>query len=270
MTYRESDEFRRLLAHTEDLLARQSGALQSTAFLNPKEQYFLRDALARRGEDGRTLFFGGAPGAQRQKLFVLPQYIADLCAGEPLFETATTCLGGDAFGAICPLLITGGGFRAFSHRDYLGSLLALGIERSTLGDIVLQSDCSAIVFAARAAADLLCTLDARIASDRVRIEKTVLPPSFRIEQRFSAVSDTVASPRLDAVTAALGRLSRERAKDEIVRGAVECNYETEFSPDATVEAGDILTLHGVGKFEITDLSARTQKGRIRLCAKRYE
>ena len=270
MTYRESDEFKLLLAHTEDLLARQSGVLQSTAFLNPKEQYFLRDALARRGADDRTLFFGGAPGALRQKLFVLPRYIADLGAGEPLFETAVTYLGADAFDEICPLRLTGGGFRAFSHRDYLGSLLSLGIERATLGDIVLQCDCSAIVFASAAAADLLCTLEVRIASDKVKVEKTVIPPSFCIEQRFSAVSDTVASPRLDAVTAALGRLSRERAKEEIVRGAVERNYETEFSPDETVEAGDILTLHGVGKFEITDLSAQTKKGRIRLCAKRYE
>lgn len=270
MTYRESDEFKLLLAHTADLLDRAAADVQSTAFLNPKERFFLCAELARRGEDRRTLCFGGAPGAARQKLFVLPPYISDLCAGAPTPEDARLYLGEDAFASVVPLEIAGGGFRAFSHRDYLGSLLSLGLARSALGDILPQGDSSAVVFADRAAADFLCESEVRVASDRVRVRRVRLPADFCIEQKFSPVCDTVASPRLDAVAAALGNFSRERAKAEITGGAVELNYETRFAPDAPVGAGDILTLHGVGKFEITDLSEQTRKGRLRLLAKRYE
>ena len=270
MHYLDSDEFKLLFAHVRDLLDRPAAEALSTAFLNPKEQYFLSQELRRLGAFHRTLFSGGAPGAARQKLFVLPLYVCDLCEDGGLFDAAKLYLGDEAFSSIVPLCITGGGFRTFTHRDYLGSLLSLGISRASLGDIVPTRECAAVVFADAAVADFLCGENVRIASDKVRITRATLPQSFCIVQRFSPVSDTVASPRLDAVAAALGNLSRERAKEEILRGAVELNYEAQSAPDAPVAAGDILTLHGVGKFEIAELSDKTKKGRLRLLAKRYE
>ena len=62
---------------------------------------------------------------------------------------------------------------------------------------------------------------------------------------------------------------REAAKEKIVAGEVEHNYETAVRPDAAVAAGDALSVRGVGKFEVESVSDPTRKGRFRLIARKY-
>ncbi len=275
MRYRDSDEFKLLCRRAEDAFARATGDLVSTAFLNPAEQYFLGQYLRERGYADRAFFFGGAEGAQRKKLFACPEYIAALCDGGSLYDAAIDFLGADAFGDICPLLIYGGGFRDFTHRDYLGGILALGLDRSAVGDIAPIDEYSAYIFVSRSAARFLTEGDfsetggIRIARDRVKIERAALPAGYRIEQKYRTVTDTVASERLDCVVAALCNLSREAAKEKILQKEVEQNYETAEEISATVSAGDHISVRGVGKFSVESVADPTKKGRLRLIARRF-
>lgn len=269
LSYRDSEDFRLLCARAEDLCARAAGEICATTFLNPGEQYFLSQYLNSAGHAGRTAFFGGAPGAQRRKLFVFPEYIAQLADGGDLLQTALDFLGADALDEIRALKIRGGGFRDFSHRDYLGALLSLGVERSAVGDIAPIDAYSAYVFVGRKIENFLLETELRIANDRVRVERAALPFGYRIEQRFLEISDTVASARLDCVTAALCHLSREAAKAKIVSGDVELNYEPVCEGSREVRENDVLTVRGTGKFCIEHIGDPTKKGRFRLTAKKY-
>ncbi|MBQ9133647.1 MAG: hypothetical protein IJX64_03850 [Clostridia bacterium] len=275
MRYRDSDEFKLLCRRAEDAFARATGDLVSTAFLNPAEQYFLGQYLREKGYADRAVFFGGAPGAQRKKLFACPEYIAALSEDGDLYGAATSFLGEDAFGEICPLKIFGGGFRDFTHRDYLGGILALGLDRSAVGDIALIDEYSAYIFVSRKVASFLTEGDfsetggIRIAKDRVKIERATLPAGYVIEQKYKAVTDTVASERLDCVIAALCNLSREAAKEKILRQEVEQNYETAEEISAAVKAGDHISVRGVGKFLVESVADPTKKGRLRLAAKKF-
>lgn len=275
MRYRESDEFKLLCARAEEAFARAKGDLVSTVFLNPAEQFFLAQFLRERGLASRAVFFGGAPGAQRKKLFACPEYIADIAFGGDLYTAATSFLGEDAFGDICPLKISGGGFRDFSHRDYLGGILSLGLDRTAVGDIAPIDEYSAYIFVSRKVANFLTEGDfsetggIRIAKDRVRITRATLPAGYVIEQKYRPVSDTVASERLDCIVAALCNLSRESAKERILAGDVEHNYETAAEISVTVHADDHISVRGVGKFRIDSVADPTKKGRLRLQAKRF-
>ncbi len=275
MRYREGDEFKLLCKRAEDAFARATGNLVSTAFLNPAEQYFLAQFLREKGYADRAVFFGGAPGAQRRKLFALPEYIAALAEDGDLYTAAVSFLSEDAFGDICPLKVFGGGFRDFTHRDYLGGILALGLDRSAVGDIAPIDEYSAYVFVSRKVAGFLTEGDfsesggIRIAKDRVKIERAVLPDGYVIEQKYKTVTDTVASERLDCVIAALCNLSREAAKDRILGQTVEQNYEPAEEISATVKAGDHISVRGVGKFLVESVSDPTKKGRLRLVAKKF-
>ena len=275
MQYRESEEFKLLCAKAEDAFARAKGDLVSTAFLNPAEQYFLSRFLRERGLSSRAVFFGGAPGAQRKKLFACPEYLADIAFDGDLYTAATSFLGEDAFGDVCPLKISGGGFRDFSHRDYLGGILALGLDRSAIGDIAPIDDFSAYIFVSRKVANFLVEGDfresggIRIAKDRVKITRTTLPEGYRIEQKYLPVTDTVASERLDCIVAALCNLSRESAKEKILCGEVEHNYDTATEISVSVNASDHISVRGVGKFLIESVADPTKKGRLRLVAKRF-
>ena len=275
MRYKDSEEFKLLCAKAEDAFARAKGDLVSTAFLNPAEQYFLNEYIRARGLSGRAMFFGGAEGATRKKLYAFPEYIAELSFGGDLYTTALSFLGDDAFGDICALKISGGGFRDFSHRDYLGGILSLGIDRSAVGDIAPIDDFSAYIFVSKSVATFLTEGDftesggIRIARDRVKITRTVLPDGYIIEQKYRPFTDTVASERLDCVVASLCNLSRESAKERILAGEVEHNYDTAAEVSQTVCADDHISVRGFGKFKIDSVSDPTKKGRLRLVAKKF-
>ena len=275
MSYRDSEEFKLLCKRAEDIFARATGDIVSSVFLNPCEQYFLEKYLKERGLLSRTLFFGGAAGATRKKLFAFPEYIVSLAEGGDLYTAAKSFLGDDAFGDICTLKISGGGFRDFSHRDYLGGILSLGLDRTAVGDIAPIDEYSAYIFVSRKVASFLTDGDfsevggIRIAKDKVKITRAVLPDGYVIEQKFKPISDTVASARLDCVIAALCNLSRESAKEKILEGAVEQNYECATEISANVLAGDHISVRGTGKFIIDSVTDPTKKGRFRLLAKKF-
>ena len=275
MSYKDTEEFKILCKRAEELFTRATGDLVSSIFLNPCEQFFLEKHLKAKGLFSRALFFGGAPGATRKKLFAFPEYITALAEGGDIYTAAKDFLGDDAFGDIRVLKISGGGFRDFSHRDYLGGILSLGLERSEIGDIAPIDEYSAYLFASRKAASFLLNNDfsaeggIRIAKDRVKVTPATLPENYVIEQKFKDITDTVASERLDCIVAALCNLSREGAKEKILSGEVEHNYETSTEISATVSASDHISVRGVGKFLIVSVCDPTKKGRIRLIAKKF-
>lgn len=275
MLYKHSEEFKLLCKKAEEAFARAAGDIVSTAFLNPKEQYFLSEYIRMRGFSQRAVFFGGAAGAERKKLFALPEYIAAIADGGDIMETAKSFLGDDAFCDICTLKISGGGFRDFSHRDYLGGILSLGLDRSAVGDIVSIDEFSAYIFTSPSVAHFLTEGDftetggIRIAHDRVKITRAKLPDDFTVTRKYKDITDTVASERLDCVIAALCNLSREAAKEKILCGDVEHNYETAAEISVPVGENDCISVRGVGKFTVVSVADPTKKGRLRLVAKKF-
>ena len=166
------------------------------------------------------------------------------------------------------LCFMGSGYRTLTHRDYLGSLLALGLEREMLGDIAVEAD-SAIVLCRSHMVPFLCSTVQRIGGDTVRVMPTQLPPDFDGGRTFLPVSDTVASRRLDCIVAALAHLSREAAQTAVRDGLVELDYECEMRPDRLVDVPCIISIRGKGKFALRELGTLTRKGRLRLSADQY-
>ena len=79
----------------------------------------------------------------------------------------------------------------------------------------------------------------------------------------------MASERLDCVVASLCNLSREGAKEKILAGDVEHNYETATEISAAVSENDHISVRGTGKFLVVSVADPTKKGRLRLIAKRF-
>lgn len=107
-----------------------------------------------------------------------------------------------------------------------------------------------------------------VGRDKVCVSETVLPPDYEPEKRFTELSITVASPRLDAVVSELARLSRDKAKAAVIGGVVAISGRVEQRPDREVVQGDVLSVRGHGKFVIGE-SGTTSRGRVRLAVKKY-
>ena len=273
-----TEEERLLLAHTEDLLVRADGGTVSGDFLNLGEQFLVRAFLVQCGkaENLDYAFFGGYPAAERRMLFLFPPYLTDTL---PYMtdESGNTLTPGDAAAmvcgeehALCALQITGSGYRALTHRDYLGSLLALGIERSVIGDIAVTDSASAILFVKSAMADFLTTALERIGSDKVAVrplsdDGARQTPDTR---RWESISDTVASLRLDGIVAAAANLSRDKAKQLVTGGFVDVDFRPCEHPDTELVPGCYLSIRGHGRYLFSDVNGTSKKGRIRIKIKK--
>lgn len=228
-------------------------------FMNPGEQRKTA-ALLQSGGFSRFRFAGGYDDAERVRAFLFPDYFSREDEDEWIASS------------IAALRITGSGYEKLKHADFMGAVLALGLRRGKIGDILVPKEAEAVVFYDSLLTGFFfsgeCPLTA-VGRDKVKLAPFAVGPDFDSGRRYQPVNETVASPRLDCTAAAVTGLSREKVKTMILSGQVSLNYDSECSCDDEVEAGDILSVRGGGKFRITEIENRTRKGRIRLCAQKY-
>jgi RNA-binding protein YlmH len=253
----------RLVARAEELLARaRSGEITYTAFLTPAEQHALFRAMP--WAKGEMHTDGGYAAAERARIFFLPPYLLDLDE-----ETRADCLADTRAECLIALEIKGSGFRELHHKDYLGAVLNLGIERDAIGDLCVTDTHTAVLFCDRVMEKFLAESLTRVANDAVKLTRITLPHGFDGGRKFQQITDTVASPRADSVGAALANLSRERAQALFREKLVEIDYEIAEKTDQQLEAPCVIVIRGKGKFIIRSLCEQTKKGRIRLLADKY-
>lgn len=264
----QNSEFNILTARIYDFARRsEAGELSVSSFLSPSEAAVARVILSERKIVHRAVFFGGYSEAERQRLFLLPSYTDDFDGD--VAEKLDTCFFDDRRDAVCPLIIRGSGYREFTHRDYLGSVLSLGLERDAIGDIVLLDSYSAVIFCSAQIGEFLKSSLERISNDVVSVWDFDVTDDFSANREFKRINDTVASNRLDCVVSALTGLSREKAQDLIKKELCQLNYMTECRSDRALETPCVLTLRGYGKYILREFDGFTKKGRLKMSADKY-
>ncbi len=247
----------------EELFERaQNGEITYTAFLTPAEQKRYLRTLG--GRARFCLLDGGYTAAERKRLFFLPPYMQEVDADtqrEWMREIFDECL--------VALEVRGSTYRELLHRDFLGAILNLGIERDAIGDLCVTDAYTAVLFCDRVMARFLCENLTRVANDAVRVQAVRVAEDFDGGKAFRPITATVASPRADSIVAALANLSRERAQALFREGAVEIDYEHADKPDKLLAKGCVIVIRGKGKFILRSLSEQTKKGRLRLVADQY-
>ena len=245
----------------------ERGELAHTHFLTPAESAF---CLALAGEQGiakNAFVFGGYTDAERAKLYILPSYLWD--QDTPALDAAREYLDVELSDSVKVVKISGSGYRTLSHRDYLGAVLALGLERRSVGDVIVSDQGYAIVFAEPGAASLLlCELD-RVGSDKISVEPYSIDRDFSAPRAFEDITDTVASARFDCVVGALARLSREKAQTLIKSGMCQVDYCEETRLDVEIKPPCNVTVRGFGKYNVLRFDGETKRHRLRLVAQKY-
>lgn len=200
----------------------------------------------------RSIFYGGYEDAERVVLISLPDYAA-LEDYDPL--TVIRAVKAD-------------GSRELTHRDYLGSLVGLGIKRELLGDILVREDGADIIALADIAEFILMNY---YKAGRTNLSLSQHPISELIvpQQKRTTITDTVASLRLDSVVASAFGLSRGKAAEAISRGIVFVNHVEVTKPDFQVGEGDKLTLRGKGKACLLEIGGRSRKDRQYITIEKY-
>ena len=243
------DDTRKLINRFEELASRADklGFPQETKFLNLAEQA----ELMRLRLPVPFALFGGYPGAERQ--------IAVFGAGEgEEYSPHIACV------AIAPAA------QRFAddltHRDFLGSLMALGVTRETLGDIIVR-DNSAWLFCVDTIADYIIENLSEVKRTTVRCAISEAPGELAEEPE--PVSIVVASERLDAAISAVCRITREEAKLMVEKGLVFIDSREAKKPAAQLKDGAVVTVRGRGRFKFLGVERETKKGKLRISVIRY-
>ncbi len=148
---------------------------------------------------------------------------------------------------------------SLTHRDYLGAILNLGIDRSKLGDILVDKD-SAIVFCQPSLKEYILEELTRVRHTTVVMEE-IAPTGFCYEPSFKEIKGSVSSLRLDGLLALAFPMSRSKLVNYIEAGKVFVNGKLITSNGYQIKEQDIISARGLGRFRYIETLSQTKKGR---------
>lgn len=146
-----------------------------------------------------------------------------------------------------------------SHRDFLGALMNLGINRSTLGDIIVTNNTGYLFCLNSIKEYILQNLD-RIKHTTVRCTESILPAEIA-EKKPEAIELTVSSQRVDITVAAVFKLSRNAVTQLVNQENVFINSKIAYKESLTLKSGDIVSVRGKGKFIFDGEIRHTKKNK---------
>ena len=154
-----------------------------------------------------------------------------------------------------------------THRDFLGALMKLGIERSLLGDIII-SDGAAYVFCLEKIAGFIAENLTRVRNDHVTCTRgCTLEEGF--SPAFREITGSVASLRLDAVISLAFNESRSHSVGYIEDGLVFVNGRLITTNAYNLKEGEIISVRGKGRFKYMYTKSETKKGRYMVVLNLY-
>ena len=154
-----------------------------------------------------------------------------------------------------------------THRDFLGALMNLGIERDVLGDIVLFDSC-AYLFVKEDMAPYVQSELTRVRRTDVTVSAVDEIPEgelYRTEHRKIQLS----GERLDAVIAKTYNLSREEASRLFPKGLVFASGRCIESPSYTPKVGEKISVRGYGRLIYRGFESASRKGKLNVIVEVY-
>lgn len=233
----------------EDLYKRSvnKNIITYTGFLTPAE----KQIIIKNFTNVKMIFDGGIESADRVRAFFLPEYIDEIKV-EDYITTFKASFS----------------FKELSHRDFLGALLSLGIDRKCIGDIYVFEKEAYFFVTNDIAKYIKVNLD-KVGSVGVKVEEVNFNEVKVLEPNFKEINFTVPSLRLDSIVSGAINISREKTSLVIKNGNVLVNYLVCENVSKVLNEGDIFSVKGYGKFILKEVGNISRKGKIFVKVNKY-
>lgn len=232
--------------------ADQKGIVCFSDFLTIHELNILRKVTP--GLYGTHEVFGGYPNAERQMAAFLP----DAFCYEWNYPIACIQIQ-PAYPKFAQEL---------SHRDVLGALMSLGLERDKLGDILAKQN-TFYLFAKQEISSYILEELHEIRRTTVRCEIVPSQLAENLAPNMTGHTSIIASNRLDNVIAAFSGKSRSHAATYIESGKITVNGAECLHNTYVCKPSDVISVRGIGKFIFDEVSGETKKGRLKISYRQY-
>ncbi len=225
-----------------------------TKFLTMRERNLADQLLPLLGSPN-VCWLSGTEEGERAVLYFLPDWMEAAPTGDDSPIACVRCKYAAEYGTI-------------GHRDFLGALMSLGVERETLGDIYPSPGSADLVILR----DMLPYLMQNFISagrvhlqlSEVNLEEILVP-----ERQTRLIRDTVSTLRLDSVVSSAFSMSRDKAATLVRSGRVQVDHAECTKPDKLLQQGAVLSIRGFGRAILSETGGLSKKGRIGIVITRY-
>ena len=220
-------------------------------FLSPSERMTIERKLPKLSDIHNT-FWGGHNEAERTMFVCYPDY----AEFEPN-EVPIVCLE-----------IRSREIERLNHRDFLGSVLALGIKREKIGDILPGGD-KCLMFVSTDIAEYIVDNLMKIGNAGISVGYADIDTVELPERATDEINGTVANARIDAVLSVALKVSRSKASEYITSENVQVNWENVASVTRKMSENDIFSVKGFGRFRLKTIGHQSKKGRYHITIEKY-
>lgn len=158
-------------------------------------------------------------------------------------------------------------FNELTHKDFLGGILAVGIERNKIGDLLVKGDTCYVPVHEDIEGFLISNID-KIGKTVCKVEvleQCESLPQFSFKEEVILVS----SLRIDGIVSKLANVSRNKAQMMIDQGRILIDYVKVRNKSYEVKEEERITIRGIGKFILGSIIGTSKSGRLKVSIKKY-
>lgn len=204
---------------------------------------------------------GGYKTAERTVLVIYPEKLEEIIKNDQfdyntIFEVVRINLPNELKGM-------------YSHRDYLGAIIKIGMKREKVGDIITSKDGADLIVLKESEKYIISGL-----KELTRFSKAIFQSwgieKLNIEEPKTQLIDIIIpSMRIDSIVSEIIRTSRAKAVTIIKEERVFINHELVTKGAKEVKENDMITVRGKGRFKIGKIINNTRKGNLVLEVEKY-
>jgi len=256
----KKEEDRLLIAKVLDKLqyAENKNKITNTDFLDMYQRNLVQKLLNSLKIDNFILF-GGSEDSERTVLIFYPKkFSKDIVQKNynTIFRVIEIILPNELQGK-------------YTHRDYLGGIMKLGIKREKIGDIIVFEQGANIIVLNEIIDFIKNNISSLTRFSKSKIEIKQVEELYKKQIQTEQIEIIVSSLRLDNIVSELAKTSRTKAEEIISSGRVFVNFENVIKDSKTLKEMDILTIRGKGRFRILEILGNTKKGKMCVRVEKY-
>ena len=249
-----------LIAKLQDKIkhCKNRNKIVNTEFLNLHQKQLIQSKLNEL-KIKNYIFHGGFEEAENKALILYPEKLTEeivLNSIDEIINVIKITLPNELEGQ-------------YEHRDYLSTVMRLGLGRERIGDIIVYEKEAYIIVLKENAEYIKDSLQEFIRFKKSQIEiievnqiKAKTPELMRIEIH-------VSSNRLDSIVSEIARTSRSKAEELIKNERVSINCKYEYKSSKQVCIGDIIIVRGSGKYILDDIKENQRTKRLTITLNKY-
>ena len=229
-----------------------------TNFLDTYQKNIVEKTLKQLNKEN-VIFYGGYDNSERTICIIYPEKLKNISKeilGEGILEIIRINLPKESFGK-------------FVHRQYLGALMKIGLQREKIGDILVEENGADIIVMKEISKYIKENIGELTRFSKAKIEILKIENLRKVTIKKQEIKVIVSSLRLDNIVSELTKTSRKNAEEIIKQERVFINYELQTKNTKHVKEKDKITIRGKGKFEIKEIVGETKNGRIVVLIEKY-